>query len=145
MGVVKVAGRYGVVFELGLRGQQGGHAGTYGKALGCQRNGRGKQLSPRQFAMLPVCQGQHGQHAWHPHGAATNDGLTQGHGFAIGLQKQGRGGARRCGLAPVKRLGAAAVKVEQKRTAAQAAALRLHQGQHHLHRNGGVYCTAACA
>ena len=37
-----------------------------------------------------------------------------------------------------------AVVVQQKSTTANATGLRLYQGQHHLHRNGGVHRCAAC-
>jgi len=49
------------------------------------------------------------------------------------------------GFAPVVCRDFLAIKVQQKRAAPNAARLRLHQAQHHLHGNGGIERRAACA
>jgi len=43
-------------------------------------------------------------------------------------------------FAAIKHLQLSAIVVQQKRTAADTAGLRLDQGQHHLHGNRRIYC-----
>ena len=43
------------------------------------------------------------------------------------------------GFATVKGLKFAAIVVQQERAAANAAGLRFHQCEHHLHRDGSVH------
>jgi hypothetical protein len=62
----------------------------------------------------------------------------------MGVQQQlGRSALRR-GFTAVKGLGLAAVEVQQKSTATDAAGLWLDQAEHHLHGYCGIYRGAAC-
>ena len=139
LGIVKIGGGGGVLFERGLGLEQGVQPGADGKAGLGQGNGGLKQPRPRQAAVLLVGQVQHAQHTGCAHRAAAHHTGHERHGFAVGLQKELVGGGGRRGFAPIKRLGALAVEVHQKRATANAAGLRLHQRQHHLHRNRGVH------
>ena len=81
---------------------------------------------------------QHAQQAGHTHRSATHHGIVECHGFAF-QPKQTLRGLSRGGFASVKDLQMVFVVVQQKSTTPDAAGLRLHQGQHHLHRDGSVH------
>jgi hypothetical protein len=87
---------------------------------------------------------QHGQYTWHANGPPTGHGFQEGHGPAIAQEKCWRCGSGR-GFPPIPGLhpaiGGAAVHDEGATT--NAGGLRFHQGQHRLHRHGGIQRTAA--
>ena len=143
--VVKIGGGHRVFLQVRLAGQQRGHARADGKTLCGQRDGRAKQLRPRQAPVLLVCQCQHGYCTRNAHRATADNRICKLEGLAAVVQKQPRCGAGRGGLAAVKGLRGLAVKVQQKGPTANAAALWLHQGQHHLYRDGCVHRAATGA
>ena len=62
--------------------------------------------------MLLLCHGEHAHQAWNTDRAPADQGLLEGHGRALGVQKQiGLGGSGR-GLTPIKSLGFFAIKVQ---------------------------------
>ena len=88
--------------------------------------------------MLLVRHLQHAHGAGHADRAAAHHAVVELHGFAVGAEKEffvrSGGGS----LAAVVGLHGFAGAVQQEGAAADAARLRLHQGQHHLHGNGCV-------
>ena len=138
-GVVEISGGCEVLFERGFSFEQGVQPGADCKAPFGQGNGGLKQARPGQAAVLLVSEFEHAQHTRCAQRAATHHCLHKGHGLAVGLHKKLVGGSGGRGFSAIKGLRLLAVKVHQKRATANAAGLRLHQRQHHLHRNGGVH------
>ncbi len=93
--------------------------------------------------MLLLRHRQHANQAWNPHGASADQRLLEGHGRALGIEKQVGLGCSGCSLASVKGLGFFAIKVQQKAATADAAALGLYNAQDHLHGNRCVQRAAA--
>jgi len=132
-------------------GQCLGHARWYGKTVARELLGRLQQCGPGLAAVGLVGQLQHPHHAGHAYGAATAAQVGHGRGGVrvvrvlaqqvVGCGGSGRGFAAIVGMY----LACGGVKVQQKRPAAQAARLRLHQPQHRLYGHGSVHCRAACA
>ena len=139
VGLVKVGRSLGVLAQSTVCQQQGVQAWRDFEALFSQGDGGLEQLGPRQFAMLLVGFFQHAQGAGHAHGTATHGGFIKRHGLTVVEHEDFFMGQVGRGFAAIKSLQFAAVVVQQERTAANAAGLRFHQGEHHLHRNGGVH------
>jgi len=93
--------------------------------------------------VLAVCGLQHAQHARCADRTAADHRLDEAHRAPLRRHEQLLVGAGRCRLAPVEAAHAPAVEVQQEGAAADARALRLHQGQHHLHGDRGVDRRAA--
>ena len=110
-----------------------------------QRDGRYKQLRPRQLAVLLVCRFQHFHDARHADGTATHHTVIKRHRLAISADKQVFIYPGRCSFAAVKSLNLAAGCMQHESTAANAAGLRLNERQHHLHSHRRVNGRAACA
>jgi len=143
LAVVEVGGGDWVLPEVRVSGQQLVEPRTDPKALFGQLDGRLEQAGPGQLAMLPVRQLQHAQAARHADRAAADHGVGEGHRLAVGPEEQPLVGFGRRGLAAIKGLDRAAIEMQQECAAADAAGLGLDQGQHHLHRDGGVQRAAA--
>jgi hypothetical protein len=122
--------------------QQRSHALADGKALGGDADRRGEQLGPAQAPVLLLRHREHAHQAGNTHRASADRGLLEGHGRAIGVQKKMGPGCRRRSLASIKSLGFFTVKVQQKSTATDAAALGFDHAQHHLHGNRRVHRAA---
>ncbi len=108
------------------------------EALLGQRNGGLQQAGPRQLAVLTVGQLQHAHCAGGAHGAPAHHRIVEGHGLAIGFQKQVFGCGGGGGFPPVIGFDLVAGGVQQEGSAADTAGLGLDQTQYHLHGDGGV-------
>ena len=138
VGLVEIGGSGGVFLQVLLGLGQGVEAGADLEAVFGQVDGRLEQGRPWQLAVLLVGHFQHAQRAGGAYRAATHHGVVELHGFAVCADKElfVSGGGR--GLAAVEGLHVLAVVVHQESAAANAAGLRLHQRQHHLHGNRRV-------
>ena len=142
VGPIEVGRGHRVGLERGLGRQQGVQARADGEALLGQGDGVLEQAGPGQPAVLPVGFGQHGHGARHANRAAGGHRLHEGQRFAIVAQPELRRGTGRSGFTAIEGLHTATVEVQQEGPAADAARLRLHQGQHHLHGDGGIHRAA---
>ena len=143
--VVEIAGGQWVLFQVRVGLQQGVQAGADLETLLGQGDGRLQQARPRQAAVLAVRGFEHAHGTRHTHRAAAEHRLVEGQGLAVFGQKLVGTRTRRGGFAPIVGRDLPAVKVQQEGAAPNAAGLRLHQPQHHLHRNGRVEGGAARA
>jgi hypothetical protein len=85
---------------------------------------------------------QHSHCSRRSDGPAAHDGVVKTHGFAVSTEEKTFVRGRWSGFPTIKSLNICPIEVHQERTAANAAALWLNQGQYHLHRNGGIYGAA---
>jgi hypothetical protein len=69
---------------------------------------------------------------WSSHCAPAHNSFIAWHGFAITLQEKGGVGLGWGSLPSVKRLGIAAIEVQQKCTTSNATGLGLYQCKYHL-------------
>ena len=143
VGTVEVGAGLRVAAQRLLVGQLLVQPGADCEAALGQADGRLQQLCPGQAAMGAVRGLQQPHGAGHADRAAAHHRLLERHGLAVGTDEQALVG--RCGrrLAAIPGLHAPAVPVQQKGTTANAAALRLDQGQHHLHRHRRIHRAAA--
>jgi len=139
IGLVVVGSGTRVAFEQGIHRQQPIQSGPDGKAVFGQVDGRLKQSSPGQAAMLRVDLLQHPQNPRRGHGAASKHRFLQRHRSPVGAQKLVFPGASRRCLSPIPGLNPLAIPGEHQRPTADAAALGLHQREHHLHRDRRVH------
>jgi hypothetical protein len=137
IGLVKKAQSHRVFFQVRVGLQQGVQTGADPKTLLGQRDGGRQQLGPRQAAVLAVRCLQHAHHAGHAYRMPALYSIVKRQRFALVHEHVAQCPGRR-GFASVVRGDFLAIKVQQKCAAADAAGLRLHQAQHHLHRNGGI-------
>jgi hypothetical protein len=141
IGIEKIDTGHRVVEQAGgLRGllcEQGVQALADGKTLLCQVNRGLKELGPREAAMLFVRGFQHAHRAGHAHRAPAHHGFFEGQGLAVVHEEVFIRTRRRC-FAPIPGVDLAAIEVHEKGPAADAAGLRLHQREHHLHSNRGI-------
>lgn len=119
--------------------------GADGEALVGQRDGGLEQARPGQLAVLAVGLREHRHRAGGAHRAAAGHGHHEGQGLALFVEEELLVGPGGRGLAAIEGLDAAPVVVQQEGTAADAAGLRLHQREHHLHGDGRVHRAAAGA
>ena len=143
VGGVEVARRLRIALQIALGTQHRVQSRAHGKALLGQCDGRLQQARPGQSAMRAVGVFEHPHRAGHAHRAAAGDGLAQRHGLAITAQEEVFTRSRGRRLAAVPGLHLRAVPVQHEGATADAAALRLHQREHHLHGHGGVHRGAA--
>ena len=88
----------------------------------------------------------HFQHTHSPrrsHGSTAHDCVIKSHWLAVSAQEKTLISGSGSGLPPIKSLDVSAIEMHQERSAADAAALRLHQVQHHLYGNRCVDRAAA--
>jgi hypothetical protein len=142
---VEVGGGDRVLLQRGLGQQERVQARADREALLGKRDGGLEQPRPRQLAVLAVRQCQHRQRAGHADRAAARHRVHESQRLALCAEEQAFIGPGGGGLATVEGLQAPAVVVQQEGTAADAAGLRLHQREHHLHRDRGVHRAAAGA
>jgi hypothetical protein len=142
VGAVEVGRRLRVGLQGGVRGQQAVQPRADRKAALGQRDGGLEQARPGQPAVPAVCLLEHAHHAGHTDRATADRSLPQRHGLAVGAQEQAFVGLAWRRLAAVPGLHVPAVPVQQEGAAADAAGLRLDQGQHHLHRHRRIQRTA---
>ena len=138
IGAVKVPGGLGIKPQRRLAQELAVHARAQGKTLLGQADRRLEQARPGQAALRAVGLFEHLDGTRHTHGAAADHSFVKRHGLAVGQQEQPLVDAGRRGLAAIPGLHLCAVPVQQKRTAANAAGLRFHQGQHHLHGHRSI-------
>ena len=141
IGLKKISRRLRVMLQRSVCAQKCMQAWAEGETFFSQGNSRCKELRPRQGAVLLVGFLQHAQQAGHAHRSAAHHRIVKSHGLVFN-QKQALRSLRRRGFAAVKNLQLFAVVVQQKSTPANAAGLRFHQAQHHLHSDGRVHCCA---
>ena len=142
IGLVEIGAGIRVPGEIGILGQQGGQAWAYHKPLLSQGDGGREQAGPGQFAIALVRQGQGAYRAGDPHGAPAHHAVVEGHRLAISHEQLIRGGGG--GRFPTIHGGNPfAIPYQHEGAAADAGGLRLHQGQHQLHRDGGIHRRAA--
>ena len=150
--------------EIGPRGLEAGQplavaphqavqAGGDFEARFGEADGGAEQCRPGQPAVSAVDHLQHAQHARHPGRGAADQPVAETQRAGLGRDEHVGGCRHRRDLAPVigselrgpAGSGIARRVVQQERTAANARALRLDQGQHHLRRDDGVHRAAAVA
>ncbi|MNM86309.1 hypothetical protein D3C81_984560 [compost metagenome] len=95
--------------------------------------------------MLLVRHFQGAQHPWYAYRAPADLRCPERHRGAVRLQKQRWRHCGRRGLAAVECLYPFAVPVQDERPTANAAGLRLDQGEYHLHGNCRIDGAAAGA
>ena len=143
VGLVEEGGGRRVLPEVGVGLQHRVQPGADREACLGQTDRRLEQRGPAQPAVLRVCHFQHAHRAGHADRAPAHHRVHEGHRLALGCQEQALVGGGRRGLAAVEGLHALAVPVQQEGAAADAAGLRLHQRQHHLHRDRRIQRRAA--
>jgi hypothetical protein len=140
--------RLGVGGEApGLPGDRRGEAAGHREAALGQRDGGLHEARPGQAAMRAMRRLEHRHRPRHADRAAPHRRLVEAHRRAVRAQEQRRRGGGRRGLAPVPGVQGArlAVPEQQQRAAADAARLRLDEGEHHLHRDRRIHGVAALA
>ncbi len=142
VGLIEVGPRIRVFCKIGILGQQRGQPRAYHESLLREGDGGLEQAGPGQLAVTLVGQRQCPHRAGGAHRAPAHHAVVEGHRLAI-LHEQLIGGGGGGRLATIHGGYLFAVPHQHEGATADAGGLRLHQGQHQLHRDGGIHRTAA--